>query len=40
MLHIVHLIERRFPDRPKRAVASLLLLSASALALGIGLLQL
>ncbi|WP_280523259.1 hypothetical protein [Pseudoxanthomonas wuyuanensis] len=40
MLHIVHLLERRFPGHARRVLALLLLLSASALALGVGLLQL
>ncbi|WP_454831646.1 hypothetical protein [Pseudoxanthomonas wuyuanensis] len=39
MLHVVRLIERRFPGHAKRVLALLLLLSASVLALGIGLLQ-
>jgi len=38
MLHIVHLIERRFPGRSARIVATLALFSASALAIGAGLL--
>lgn len=40
MLHMVRLIERRFPRHAKHVVAALLLLSASMLALGIGLLRL
>jgi hypothetical protein len=40
MLHIVHLIERRFPQRSARIITALALLSASALALGLGLLLL
>ncbi|WP_283254622.1 hypothetical protein [Luteimonas galliterrae] len=38
MLHIVHLLERRFPNGSARNVAALALLSASALAIGVGLL--
>lgn len=38
MLHIVHLIERRFPGRSARIVATLALLSASAVGIGAGLL--
>jgi hypothetical protein len=40
MLHVVKLIERRFPNAGNRVVASLLALSASALAVGIGILLL
>ena len=40
MLHIVHLIERRYPERSKRVIARLLLLSGAGLALGVGLLLL
>lgn len=36
MLHIVHLIERRFPGRGTRIVAMLALLSASAVGIGAG----
>lgn len=35
MLHIVRLIERRFPQQHRAIVAALALLSAVALALGI-----
>lgn len=38
MLHIVHLIERRFQNGSGRTVAMLAVLSASALAIGAGLL--
>lgn len=38
MLHIVHLIERRFPGHSSRIIAALVLFSASALAIGTGLL--
>lgn len=40
MLHIVHLLERRFPGHDRLVAALLLLLSAAAITLGIGLLQL
>ena len=39
MLHIVHLLERRFPGRSPRIVAAIALLSAGALAIGVGLLR-
>ena len=37
MLHIVHLIERRFPGKSPRIVALLALSSAALLAVGVGL---
>lgn len=40
MLHVVRLIERRYPERADRIVTVLALASASALALGLGLLLL
>jgi hypothetical protein len=40
MLHVVKQIERHFPNRGRRITAGLVALSASALALGIGLLLL
>lgn len=40
MLHVVRLIARRYPERADRIVAVLVLASASALALGPGLLLL
>jgi hypothetical protein len=38
MLHIIRLIERRYPERSTAIVARLVLLSAAGLALGVGLL--
>ena len=40
MLHIVRLIERRYPERAGRITGTLVALSAAALALGTGLLLL
>ena len=40
MLHVVRLIERRFPNAGSRIVTSLLALSASALAIGVGIMLL
>lgn len=40
MLHVVKLIERRFPNAGNRVITSLVALSASALAIGIGLMLL
>ena len=40
MIHVVKLIERRFPKAGDRIVLSLLALSASALAVGLGILLL
>jgi hypothetical protein len=40
MIHVVKLIERRFPNAGGRIVTSLVALSASALAIGIGLMLL
>lgn len=40
MLHLVRLMERRFPQRAPRIVAALVFASASAVALGLGLLLL
>lgn len=37
MLHVVHLIERRFPGKSSRIVALLALSSAALLAVGAGL---
>lgn len=36
MLHIVKLIERRYPEQAPRIIAGLILLSASILAAGAG----
>lgn len=38
MLHVVKLFERRFPNYANRIISSLLIISASALAVGLGLL--
>ncbi|HEX7071883.1 MAG TPA: hypothetical protein VF190_13805 [Rhodothermales bacterium] len=38
MIHNVHFVIDRFPERAPRIVSSLIILSASALMLGIGLL--
>jgi hypothetical protein len=38
MLHIVHLIRRRYPDRSGAIVARLVIVSGAVLALGVGLL--
>ncbi len=35
MLHIVHLLERRFPERSARIVAALVLFSAGMLVVGV-----
>lgn len=40
MLHVVHMIQRRYPDRARMITRSLVLASASALLAGIGLLML
>jgi hypothetical protein len=40
MIHVVKLIERRFPNSSGRIIGSLLAASVSALAIGIGLLLL
>jgi hypothetical protein len=40
MLHVVHRLERRFPTHARRILVCLLLVSASVLALGVGLLLL
>ena len=40
MIHVVKLIRRRFPDSSGRIISSLVALSASALAIGIGILLL
>jgi hypothetical protein len=40
MIHVVKLINRRFPNAGGRVVSSLFALSASALAIGVGLLLL
>lgn len=40
MLHVVKLIKRRFPNSGNRIIASLVALSASALAIGVGLMLL
>jgi hypothetical protein len=40
MLHIVHLIRRRHPDRADAIIARLFIFSAAAVALGAGLLLL
>jgi hypothetical protein len=40
MVHVVKLIHRRFPNAGGRIVSSLFALSASALAIGVGLLLL
>ena len=38
MLHVVHMIQRRYPRASGKIVGTLVILSASCLALGIGLL--
>lgn len=38
MIHVVKLIERRFPNSGNRIVTSLFALSAAALAIGVGML--
>jgi hypothetical protein len=40
MLHIVKLIRRRYPNTSDRIISTLFLLSASALAIGVGVLLL
>jgi hypothetical protein len=40
VLHIVHLIRRRYPDRSEAIIARLFIASGAALALGAGLLLL
>lgn len=40
MLHVVHMIRRRYPDRAGSITRSLVLASGSALLAGIGLLML
>ena len=40
MIHVVKLIERRFPNSNGRIISSLFALSASALAIGIGIMLL
>jgi hypothetical protein len=40
MIHVVKLINRQFPNAEGRIVTSLFALSASALAIGVGLLML
>jgi hypothetical protein len=40
MIHVVKLIERRFPNAGNRVIASLLAISTSALAIGVGLMLL
>jgi hypothetical protein len=40
MLHVVKQIRRRFPNNGNRIIASLVALSASALAIGVGMLLL
>jgi hypothetical protein len=40
MIHVVKLVRRRFPNAGGRIVSSMLLVSASALAIGVGLLLL
>lgn len=40
MLHIVHLLQRRFPNRQREIVTALTLMSGSVLLLGLGLLLL
>jgi hypothetical protein len=40
MIHVVKLIERRFPNSGARIISTLFALSASALAIGIGILLL
>lgn len=38
MLHIVHMLERRYPDRARTLTRTLVLASGSALVAGIGML--
>jgi hypothetical protein len=40
MMHVVKLIQRRYPNSSPRIIGSLFALSASALAIGIGLMLL
>jgi len=40
MLHIVKLVQRRFPNTSGRLISTLFALSASALAIGIGIMLL
>jgi hypothetical protein len=37
-MHIIHLIERRYPQKAPRIIRTLLIASISALAIGVGLL--
>ena len=40
MIHVMKLIQRRFPNSSGRIISSLIALSASALAIGIGIMLL